>query len=91
MRHSIGLLVLIAALTAAAAEAPPSVEQVEADAPASVQIKPAAAPEPKTPPAPSKSKDAEPTQAAGKDTSPDEFKPSENVSEDAAVPYPVDI
>jgi hypothetical protein len=91
MRPSISSLFLLVALTAAAAEAPPDQTQPAAGEPPAQESKP---PDPgaktPTPPAPSTAKPA-PNSSADADESTDVFKPSETISEDAAIPYPADI
>lgn len=88
MRPSIGLLVFWS-LAVAAAETPP--DQAPIDEPVTQESKDPAPPANKqtaqAPTAPKVPQNAPPAA----DASPDVFKPSESVSEDAAVAYPVDI
>ena len=86
MRPSISLLFLFVALTAAAADAPPDQTQPATAAPpppSTVDKTPA-------PPAPA-AKKSTPNTSSDADESADVFKPSETISEDADIPYPVDI
>jgi len=93
MRPSINLLALLVTFAAAAAEPPqPDQTQPTTDQPAAQTSK---APgtgtkNPAAPPPPTTKKPAQDA-PANADASPDVFKPSENISEDAAIPYPTDI
>lgn len=87
MRPSIGLLVMFVTLAAAAAEAPPADAPTKAEAPATQKANSSAANVDKQDSTTTKPPQGSPATEA----SPDVFKPSENISEDAAIPYPVDI
>ena len=90
MRPLISWLFLLVTLTAAAAEAPPDQTQPatgEPPAQDSTQTGPAA----KAPAPPPSAKKPAPNAPSDADESTDVFKPSETISEDADVPYPVDI
>jgi hypothetical protein len=93
MRHLTSLLVLVGVLSAVAAETPPDTAQPAPDAAVGQPPKPTAAATPKqTPPAkPAAPPSTAPDNGTGSGDAADIFKPSEDISEDAAVPYPADI
>jgi len=91
MRPSIGLLAPLLALAVAAAEAPTHTQQPAATEPATQQSK-STDTVGKKPAAPAATNSKPPqSPVAPADESTDVFKPSENISEDAAIPYPADI